>query len=60
MQHEAKPNISVAIEMKKWIKSPEKYDNLMLGLRLVGFIFCTIGIDKTSQTMVRKVRFIRV
>lgn len=33
LMHKAKPGVSAAVEMQKWIVSQEKYDNLMLGLR---------------------------
>lgn len=36
LMHEAQPGVSAATEMKKWIVSQEKFENLMLGLRKAG------------------------
>jgi hypothetical protein len=33
---QAKPGVSAAAEMQKWIVSQQKFDNLMLGLRKAG------------------------
>lgn len=36
LMHEAKPNVSAAAELRKWIVSQDKIDNLLQGLRKAG------------------------